>query len=79
MGRLRSPAPHREVIAAASRLTPAEVLAQGSPAHLQGTREGAGAGRGRGRPRLEGAGEAGPAAAGRGLASGRGLAAVVFA
>lgn len=72
-GGLRSSTPHREAIAASRSLTPAEVLAQGEPAPRPCAREGAGAGRGCGRPRLEGAGGAGPAAAGRGLA------AVVFA
>lgn len=69
MGGLRSPEKHREVIVPASRLTPAEVLAGGEPALRQRTREGAGAGRGCGRPRLEGAGQAGPEAAGRDLAA----------
>lgn len=60
---LGSTAPHREVIAAASRLTPAEVRARGEPARRPGAREGAGAGRG--------CGGRGPR--GRGLGGGAGL------
>lgn len=51
--------PHREVTAAASGLTPAEVLAQAEPAPPPDAREGAGAGRGGQRAGLEGAGGAG--------------------